>query len=178
MSASMMIVDGYNVLLSGRHGGKADTLQQGRDLVLTQLHSFAAGKKIKVVVVFDGQRTVREAVAHMPAGTRVLFSKPPDTADHLIKRLVEKERQPARHVIVVTSDRAVAQYVRSCGSQHWTVDQFMQKLSEQRSSMDYDDKYRQGVSRQNLDEWCRLFGLTSSDDDAAAGDNSDGRNEA
>jgi predicted RNA-binding protein with PIN domain len=165
MSSSLIIVDGYNLLLSGRQGGKTDSLQQGRDLVLTQLHSYAAGKKIRVVVVFDGQRTVRESVTNMPAGIRVLFSKPPDSADALIKRLVEKERQPARHVIVVTSDRAVAQYVRSCGSQHWTVPQFMQKLAEQRSSLDYDDKYRQGVSRQNLEEWCRLFGVTGPEED-------------
>lgn len=176
MSASLMIVDGYNVLLSGRPGGKTDTLQQGRDQVLAQLHSFSAGKKIRVVVVFDGQRTVREAVSGMTAGTRVLFSKPPDTADALIKRLVEKERQPARHVIVVTSDRAVAHYVRSCGSQHWTVEQFYQKLAEQRSSIELDDKYRQGVSRQSLDEWCRLFGV-SNPDDAAASDDTDKPNE-
>ena len=168
MSASLMIVDGYNVLLAGRQGLKADTLQQGRDQVLTQLHSYSAGKKIRVVVVFDGQRSVRDAVAGRMAGTRVLFSKPPETADSLIKRLVEKERQPARHVIVVTSDRAVAQYARSCGCQHWTVGQFQQKLSEQRSSLELDDKYRQGVSRQNLDEWCRLFGVSAPGDDAAA----------
>jgi hypothetical protein len=49
----------------------------------------------------------------------------------------------------------------------------MQKLAEQRSSMEYDDKYRQGVSRQNLDEWCRLFGVSGPDDESSSGDHSD-----
>ena len=48
-------------------------------------------------------------------GVRVLFSEPDEIADELIRRLVRAE-PPGRVVVVVSSDREVAEGVRRSGA--------------------------------------------------------------
>jgi predicted RNA-binding protein with PIN domain len=158
MSQAKMIVDGYNLLLAGKGLMPQDSLAQGRDQVIRQLVSYSSMKKIKVVVVFDGRENMQKQTLLLPASLQVQFSRPPENADAVIKRMVEKEKQPARHMIVVTSDQAIARYVKSCGCQHWTTVMFQQKMVELYKSPAYEDKYRQSVSPGELEEWLNLFG--------------------
>ncbi len=158
MSQAKMIVDGYNVLLAGKGQSRQENLAQGRDQVIRQLAGYASLKKIKVVVVFDGREKMLQESLLLPAFVQVVFSRPPENADAVIKRLVEKEKQPARHIIVITSDLAIARYVKSCGCQHWTTALFQQKLIDLYRSPAYEEKYRQSVSQEDLQEWLKLFG--------------------
>ena len=50
-----------------------------------------------------------------PRGVRVLFSKPGQTADELIRQLVRAE-PPGRPVVVVSSDREVADGCAAAGA--------------------------------------------------------------
>ncbi len=74
-----------------------------------------------VTVVFDGSEDVCGGALH--GQTRVLFSKG-ESADDLIKRLVTEALRPA-DMVVVTDDRALAQYVGALGAQVWSVDLFV-----------------------------------------------------
>ncbi len=78
------------------------------------MSGLAAQTGAEVTVVFDGaDRMVGLPAA--PRGVRVLFSRKGETADDLIRRLVRAE--PAgRPVIVVSSDREVADGVRRHGA--------------------------------------------------------------
>ncbi|MEP6762609.1 MAG: NYN domain-containing protein, partial [Sporichthyaceae bacterium] len=60
-------------------------------------------------------------------GVRVLFSKPGEIADELIRRLV-REEPPGRPVVVVSSDREVADGVRRSGARPVSSDALVRRL--------------------------------------------------
>lgn len=105
-----LVVDGYNVTKTGY---PALTLSDQRDRLTGQLAALAARTSVEITVVFDGAAVV--AVPTTSRGVRVLFSDTGVPADDVICDLVVAEPQ-GRPVVVVTSDQAVVQSVRSCGA--------------------------------------------------------------
>jgi predicted RNA-binding protein with PIN domain len=106
-----LLVDGYNVTKTGY--GKLPLADQ-RDRLVGQLGALAARTGAEVTVVFDGAGVVAVPTA-APRGVRVLFSEPGVLADDVIRALVAAEPE-GRPVVVVTSDRAVAESVRRRGA--------------------------------------------------------------
>jgi predicted RNA-binding protein with PIN domain len=106
-----LIVDGYNVTKTGF--GEI-SLEQQRGRLVSGLGGLAAQTRAEVTVVFDGaDRLV--GLPPAPRGVRVLFSRKGETADELIRRLVRAE--PAgRPIVVISSDREVADGVRRHGA--------------------------------------------------------------
>ncbi|QJW36556.1 NYN domain-containing protein [Cellulosimicrobium protaetiae] len=104
-----LVVDGYNVTKTG-FGDL--TLAEQRDRLLGGLLRVAAAGT-EVTVCFDGADAAVHPV-HAPRGVRVLFSSG-EIADELIRRLVAAE-PVGRPVVVVTSDRAVADDVQAMGA--------------------------------------------------------------
>ncbi|WP_203928649.1 NYN domain-containing protein [Virgisporangium ochraceum] len=106
-----LVVDGYNVTKAG-YGDLS--LEQQRSRLVTGLGGIAAQTRAEVTVVFDGAERI-VGLPPAPRGVRVLFSKKGETADDLIRRLVRAE--PAgRPVVVISSDREVADGVRRHGA--------------------------------------------------------------
>jgi len=106
-----LVVDGYNVTKKG-YGELS--LEQQRSRLVNGLGGVAAQTGAEVTVVFDGAERVH-GLPPAPRGVRVLFSRKGETADELIRRLVRAE--PAgRPVVVVSSDREVADGVRRHGA--------------------------------------------------------------
>jgi predicted RNA-binding protein with PIN domain len=106
-----LIVDGYNVTKTGY---PELALADQRDRLVHQLSALAARTSAEVTVVFDGAG-VLSVPASVPRGVRVLFSDRGVLADDVIRNLVAAE--PAgRPMVVVTSDRAVADSVRGSGA--------------------------------------------------------------
>jgi len=106
-----LLVDGYNVTKTGY--GEL-TLSDQRDRLVNQLGALAARTGAEVTAVFDGAGVVAVPIA-APRGVRVLFSEPGVLADDVIRALVAAEPE-GRPVVVVTSDRAVAESVRRRGA--------------------------------------------------------------
>lgn len=106
-----VIVDGYNVTKTGY---PELTLSAQRDRLAGQLAALAARTTAEVSVVFDGAGVVAVPTAG-PRGVRVLFSDPGVLADDVIRAMVAAEPE-GRPVVVVTSDRAVADSVRRRGA--------------------------------------------------------------
>jgi predicted RNA-binding protein with PIN domain len=106
-----LVVDGYNVTKTG-YGDLS--LEQQRARLVGGLAALAAQTGAEVTVVFDGAERLPAAPA-APRGVRVLFSRPGEIADEVVRRLVRAE--PAgRPVVVVSSDREVADGVRRSGA--------------------------------------------------------------
>jgi predicted RNA-binding protein with PIN domain len=106
-----LIVDGYNVTKTGY---PELALADQRDRLIHQLSALAARTSAEVTVVFDGAG-VLSVPASVPRGVRVLFSDRGVLADDVIRNIVAAE--PAgRPMVVATSDRAVADSVRSGGA--------------------------------------------------------------
>ncbi len=107
-----LVVDGYNVTMSA-YGGLP--LIDQRHRLLVGLAAVAARTRVEITCVFDGAALDARVPAPSVRGVRVLFSKPGEIADELIRRLVRAEPQ-GRVVVVVSSDREVADGVHASGA--------------------------------------------------------------
>ncbi len=114
MPEAHLIVDGYNVTMSG-YGELA--LADQRERLIGSLAPLGARSGAEVTVVFDGG-TRPSLQPRTPRGVRVLFSAADAIADDLIRALVAAE-PPGRTLIVVTSDQQLVTDVRLAGA--WTV---------------------------------------------------------
>ncbi|MEU1629138.1 NYN domain-containing protein [Streptomyces sp. NPDC020096] len=107
-----LVVDGYNVTKTGY---PTLPLEKQRLRLLGGLAVLAAQTGAEVTCVFDGAELAAPVLLAPPRGVRVLFSKPGETADELIRRLVRAE-PPGRPVVVVSADREVADGVAKAGA--------------------------------------------------------------
>ena len=119
-----LIVDGYNVT---KRGFAEMSLEQQRKRLITGLGGIAAQTGDEITVVFDGAERVH-GLPPAPRGVRVLFSRKGDTADELIRQLVRAE--PAgRPIVVISSDREVADGVRRHGAYPMGADSLLRRLA-------------------------------------------------
>nr|WP_069811777.1 NYN domain-containing protein [Streptomyces sp. TP-A0874] len=107
-----LVVDGYNVTKTGY---PTMPLEKQRLRLLGGLAGLAAQTGAEMTCVFDGAELAAPVLLAPPRGVRVLFSKPGQTADELIRRLVRAE-PPGRPVVVVSTDREVADGVARAGA--------------------------------------------------------------
>ncbi|MFF5082668.1 NYN domain-containing protein [Actinoplanes sp. NPDC000266] len=119
-----LIVDGYNVT---KRGFAEMSLEQQRKRLITGLGGIAAQTGDEVTVVFDGAERVH-GLPPSPRGVRVLFSRKGDTADELIRQLVRAEPS-GRPIVVISSDREVADGVRRHGAYPMGADSLLRRLS-------------------------------------------------
>jgi predicted RNA-binding protein with PIN domain len=119
-----LVVDGYNVT---KRGFGEMSLEQQRKRLITGLGGIAAQTGDEVTVVFDGAERVH-GLPPAPRNVRVLFSRKGETADELIRRLVRAEPS-GRPVVVVSSDREVADGVRRHGAYPLGADALLRRLS-------------------------------------------------
>ncbi|MDT0544249.1 MULTISPECIES: NYN domain-containing protein [Streptomyces] len=107
-----LVVDGYNVTKTGY---PTMPLDKQRLRLLGGLAGLAAQTGAEMTCVFDGAELAAPVLLAPPRGVRVLFSKPGVTADELIRQLVRAE-PPGRPVVVVSTDREVADGVAKAGA--------------------------------------------------------------
>jgi len=119
-----LVVDGYNVT---KRGFGEISLEQQRNRLVSGLGGLAAQTRAEVTVVFDGADRML-GLPPAPRGVRVLFSRKGETADELIRRLVRAE-PTGRPVVVVSSDREVADGVRRHGAYPLGSDTLLRRLS-------------------------------------------------
>ncbi|WP_121702456.1 NYN domain-containing protein [Streptomyces sp. E5N298] len=120
-----LVVDGYNVTKTGY---PQMPLEKQRLRLLGQLSQLAAQTGAEMTCVFDGAELVAPVLLAPPRGVRVLFSKPGVTADELIRQLVRSE-PPGRPVIVVSTDREVADGVARAGARPVASAVLLKRLS-------------------------------------------------
>src|SRR5512145_227412 len=102
MSTRLVIVDGYNLILRtpALAPGEGRTLRQSRNKLLSLL-SWTADPRVRFLVVFDGAE-----VRGRDSGegrVEVRYSKPPEKADDLIRRVVGDRVEREEGLTVVTS---------------------------------------------------------------------------
>lgn len=120
-----LIVDGYNVTKTGYPDL---SLERQRTRLVNGLAALAAQSGAEVTCCFDGATVHGRVPALSARGVRVRFSKPGEIADELIRRLVRAE-PPGRPVVVVSSDREVAEDVRRDGARPVPSTALVRRLS-------------------------------------------------
>jgi predicted RNA-binding protein with PIN domain len=142
------LIDGYNVIRrdADLQAHEAAGLEAGRAALLALLARVAARLSDDFTVVFDGAR--RTGGAPSVGRVQVLFSRPPESADDVLRRLAATLREGA---IVVTSDRAVRDSARRAGAVALTAEAFVEAATapaEDPEDVDDDDAARgRGPSR-------------------------------
>ncbi len=107
-----LVVDGYNV---SKEAWPSVSLEQQRARLVAGLAGLVSGKGIETTVVFDGADLLHTPVVPSPRGVRVRFSPPGVTADDVVRQLVNAEPS-GRPVVVVSTDREVAESVAKLGA--------------------------------------------------------------
>lgn len=107
-----LVVDGYNV---SKTAWPTAPLDQQRTRLVSKVAGLVAGKGVEVTIAFDGAELDAPPAVRSPRGVRVRFSPPGVIADDLIRQLVAAEPQ-GRPVVVVSTDREVAESVRAMGA--------------------------------------------------------------
>ncbi|MHB1740383.1 MAG: NYN domain-containing protein, partial [Actinomycetes bacterium] len=107
-----LVVDGYNVTKTAYPWL---SLAQQRHRLVMGLAAVAARTGAEITCCFDGALLDAPVPAPSVRGVRVLFSRPGSSADDLVRALVRAEPQ-GRPVLVVSSDREVADGVRAAGA--------------------------------------------------------------
>jgi uncharacterized protein len=131
------LIDGYNVIRRdpelAQH--EARGLEDGRAALLRLVAGAARTSGDPFTVVFDGARRG----GGVPAGgqVQVVFSRPPETADDVLRRLASELRSGA---VVVSSDRAVRDTAERAGAAAVTAEQFVAALEPDEDDDRDDDE--------------------------------------
>ena len=130
------LIDGYNVI---RHDAELRDrerarLEAGRAGLLALLAALAREVGDDFTVVFDGAH--RGGGASAGGRVQVQFSRPPETADDVLRRLATAHREGA---VVVTSDRAVLDSARRAGAVGVTAEAFLDAVRGAEDDEDVED---------------------------------------
>ncbi len=160
------LIDGNNMMARGV--GQREDRTGARRKLLDELAEFAKAKHARVLVVFDGAPLQYFADgASYKAAVRVFYAARNSNADERIKAMVEASGE-RRTLIVVTSDRALAEYVRRCGAKVMQAKEFrlrMDKATEKSDAQSSSANAGEAVTNENLPEWMRYFGVVPEDED-------------
>jgi len=131
------LVDGYNVIRHDAEMRDRETgrLEAGRAALLALLAGVAREARDDFTVVFDGAH--RGGGAPTGGRVQVLFSRPPETADDVLRRLAAAHREGA---VVVTSDRAVLDSARRAGAVGVTAGAFLDAVRREAGGEDDEDE--------------------------------------
>ena len=119
-----IIIDGYNLI---RQSATLSALDQqdimlGREALINQLATYRQIKSHRVTVVFDACHSPsfsRHNERHR--GIAIRFSRRGESADDVIKRMAQQEREKA---LVVSSDREIVDFAALCGAATISAAQF------------------------------------------------------
>ncbi|RMG51781.1 MAG: hypothetical protein D6723_09985 [Acidobacteria bacterium] len=156
----MYLIDGNNLM--GRTPGIGVMTPDARRRLLHRLAAFrnlSGHRRRRITVVFDGAPEPQFPHGSSFQGVRILYAQPHSSADDVIRNIVAQQRD-RRALTVVTSDRELYGYVRACGIRALTCEQFNDHLDAILEAAGAEEKEERELSRQEIDEWMRYFGIT------------------
>ena len=135
----LYIVDGYNVIFSGRNLESGRGIEDSRIKFLMLLGSYSRRKNIEILVVWDGKGGPPgpgPAAGGGPGGRRGSAETPPlpvkslqsgegQSADEKIVRLVERNRKRKRITVVSNDRRHIIGVVKNLGAKTMSVQEFL-----------------------------------------------------
>jgi len=141
-----IIIDGYNLIRQSVTLSRLDQqdIMLGRDALVDMLAAYRKIKPHRITVVFDGHHgPAFSATQDRRKGIAIRFSRRGESADDVIKRMAQKEREKA---LVVSSDVEVVDTVAVYGAATINSALFEDKIkmSAQFDGLETEDEDRQG----------------------------------
>ena len=153
----IFIVDGYNLIYQVGQLKKSlsDSLEAARFNLELAIRNYLVAKNVSVYLIYDGAKVgYFESMTYK--NLKVIFSKPTENADQLIKRIV-RQHPRKNQITVVTLDNDILQYIRSAGAGSMTPREFFQRISKCEQQVDISQKYNATLSPEEIQEWLALF---------------------
>jgi len=154
------IIDGYNFLhaVPKFRQNLEFGLEFARTTLISFVRSYQSAKRVKITLVFDGDELDH---INIPFQTnrwlKIIFSRPPEKADPLIKRLIQATKNK-KSLISVSSDNDLVMFSKSLGVPAISPKEFYDLASSHPNEEQLGSKYNSHVSEQELEEWLKLFG--------------------
>ncbi len=127
-----IIIDGYNLIRQSDSLKRLErfSLEEGRNGLMKRVAGYKKLKDHKITVVFDGwaNGSAREERLRED-GVHIVYSRRGETADEVIKRMAMAGR--GGEIIVVTSDRDVADSVVKAGGVAISSPEFETRMREE-----------------------------------------------
>jgi predicted RNA-binding protein with PIN domain len=124
----LIAIDGYNFIKQSPDLRRLEQieLQKAREGLIDRLAQYKGFKGHAITVVFDGgpQRTP-SGNRERSRGIEIIFSKPGEKADDVLKRLAAERKGG---ITIVTSDREVALFAEKKGAVAIPVSDFAEKM--------------------------------------------------
>ena len=123
-----IIVDGYNLIRQSDNLSHLDDqdIQLGREALLDRLAAYRRTRHHRITVVFDGANApLFSQHKSQIKGIHVKFSRSGESADAVIKRMADREREKA---LVVSSDLDVVNFATSKGAATISSPKFEEKM--------------------------------------------------
>lgn len=152
-----LIIDGYNLLFAWEElASLAERdMDRARRRLISQLATYATAKKVSLTLVFDSKAQLCQETSPTSGRIKVVYSSPPETADDLIVRLVEKALPPGA-LTVVSSDHQVATRARQRGAKAISCSEFLRRLEKFRVPSTSSGQAEE-LSAAELEEWLKIF---------------------
>ena len=156
MSDRLIVIDGYNLIHRTpqlKPGVDGRTLRDSREKLLNLLSWMMGGEAARFIVVFDG---AEDGGRDEKSGRiDVRWSRPPEKADDLIRRLVEDQVDRVDRLTVVTADLEVARHARAMGADISLSDLFL--AAALGGGAQAENEKPTQLSRKELEDWAELF---------------------
>ena len=157
----LIVIDGYNVILRAPElkPGPDRTLRDSRQKLLNLLSWALGDVNARFIVVFDGaDGGGRDGGVGRVA---VRFSRPPEKADDLIRRIVEEQMDRVDRLTVVTSDIEVARHARAMGADISIADLFLASVlgpaRQAEGKGEAEVEKPTSLSKREIEEWAEMF---------------------
>ena len=157
LSDRLVIVDGYNLILRTPElkPGPSRTLAASRSK-LENLLEWVMGPEARFLVVYDGADGV-DGSPGKGGRVEVMFSNPPESADDVIRTVVEKRIDRGEELTVVTSDAEVARHARAMGADIALADLFLASALGPRGEATETPEKPASLSKKELEDWAAIF---------------------
>ena len=129
------LIDGYNLLRSSSHSAKNAGKPLSRESLFSEIASFAAVSRRRIVIVLDGAGNDAEFNAFSTKEFLIRYSQEVSADAYIERRLAESPSK--ERCVVVSDDRAIVLMVRGMGARAMHTEEFVKALTEsQRESKD------------------------------------------
>ena len=162
MSDRLIVLDGYNIVHRSPQlkPGPGRTLRESREKLVNLLSWMMGGEAARFLVVWDGAEGAGRD--ERSGRVEVRFSRPPEKADDLIRRIVEEQVERVDRLTVVTADLEVARHARAMGADVSISDLFLASALGSVATGGADGAPAEpekpaSLSKAEIEAWAQLF---------------------
>ena len=145
-----IIVDGYNLIRQSDALRRYErlSLEEGRKALIRSISLYKRQRGHKVTVVFDGwQGGPLEEERDKLSGIDIIYSRKGEKADEVIKRMVQER---AEEIVVVTSDRDIADFVSRRGGTAISSQEFDELMGRAKTAItDHGSHKEEGSGKED-----------------------------